>query len=150
MKKLLLLFLCFITLSCCSQKNNSEPTAVETTLIAKGELHGNGEEGINEANFVISDEATWNDLMAKMNSVNMVSKQFSETSIDFSKHRIIAVFDEVRTSGGHSINVELTPETDRIVARVTKHTSNGYASTVITQPYYIIKISNTKLPIVFE
>ncbi len=58
---------------------------METTLIAKENLHGNGAEGISEQNLIISDQTTWNDLITQMNSVNNVSDNFTETDIDFSE-----------------------------------------------------------------
>jgi len=67
---------------------------IEPTLIAKDNLFGNGDEGIIEQKLIISDQITWNNLMTQINSVNNVTDSFTETDIDFSEYKIIAVLNE--------------------------------------------------------
>ena len=152
MKVLLVLLLPIIILNC-SQKltpiKNSQEQFTPTT-IAKGELHGAGEEGITKSTVVIKDESTWNALMAKMNAVNPVTESFTETSIDFSKYHLIAVFESLKNTGGFSIEVNCLETPDKIRVQCKTIGPSGFATMIMTQPYYIIKIPITGKDIVIE
>ena len=137
-------------LNCNSDDSQSEMTQVQSTLIAKDNLYGNGAEGIVENNMVISDQGTWDNLIAQMDSVNNVSDGFSETNIDFSEYIVIAVFDEIKGSGGHSLELNIASNSENVVVTVINVVPEGNATTVITQPFHLVKISNTDLPIIFE
>ena len=66
MKKLLLLSVLLI-FACTDDDSNSELTIIESTLISKDRLFGNGEEDIAPQNIVITNQNNWNDLITKMN-----------------------------------------------------------------------------------
>jgi len=78
-KNILIILLSIFVLGCSSDDDNPEMTNIESTLIAKDNLYGNGMEGITQQNLIISDQTAWNDLIAQMNSVNNVSDNFTET-----------------------------------------------------------------------
>ena len=137
-------------ISCTSNNDNQELTDLEFTLIAKENLHGNGAEGISEQNLIISDQTTWNNLITQMNSVNNVSDNFTKTDIDFSEYKIIAVFDEIKENGGHILELNIVWNSENIIVNITDLVPEGNATSVITQPFYIVKIQNTDLPIIFE
>lgn len=149
---LILLSLVFF-LNCKSNKiegNNAKMKKSELTLIAKGNLHGAGEEGITKQNTVIENQSDWSNLMTQMNNVNNVSDNFRETEIDFSKYSIIAVFNDVKGNGGSSIELKVSTSLEQNTVVNVKYISpSGYATSVITQPFYIAKISKTALPIIF-
>ncbi len=119
-------------------------------LIGKGNLHGSGAEGIEKQNLVITTTEEWKDLLNKINAVNKVSDSFSETDIDFSEYTIIAIFEEVKNSGGHSLDLVIQETKDKMLVDVLRKSPDGIATSVMTQPYYIVKIPKTSLPIVFE
>ena len=98
----------------------------------------------------VTSPEEWKDLLNKMNAVNKVSDSFSETDIDFSEYTVIAVFDEIKNSGGHSLNLVIQETKDKILVEVLRKGPNGIATSVMTQPYYIVKIPKPSLPIVFE
>lgn len=148
--KILIILLSIFVLSCNSDDSNSGTINIESTLIAKESLFGNGEEGINEQNLVISDTNTWNDLISQMNSVNNVSENFSEIDIDFSEYKVIAIFDDVKPNGGYSLDVNIVSNSENIIVNTILSQPEGNATTVITQPFIIVKISNSELPIIFE
>ncbi len=165
MKKSILFIAVLVTFSCKSKidsaekgNTNIENTTMDTSktelndtnLIAKGNLYGSGEEGIEAQNLVITNQKDWDELIAQMDSVNKVSTGFSETTIDFSKHSIIAVFDEVKTSGGHSLELNITTNSENTLVDVNHISPKGNATSVMTQPYYIIKIYKNDLPTVFK
>jgi len=143
---LILLF----ALNCKSTQNQQKMAEEKMILIAKGNLYGSGEEGIKAQNSVITDENHWQDLMAKMNSINNVSVGFSETKIDFLKYTVIAVFDDVKTSGGHSLELNMTSNSENIEVNISHKAPEGIATSVMTQPYYIVKIVKNDLPIIFS
>ncbi len=134
----------------CSITDN--PTnSIEFTQIGKGNLYGNGLENIDKQNLVISDDNAWRALLSKINTVNNVSDEFTETNIDFSKFIVIASFDEVKTSGGYSIDItKITEGEGNIFVTVKNISNNGNATTVMTQPYNIVKIPKTNKSIIFE
>ncbi|EPR70094.1 hypothetical protein ADIWIN_3957 [Winogradskyella psychrotolerans RS-3] len=150
---LILLSLVFV-LSCKSSKieeNNAKMKNSELILIAKGNLHGAGEEGIAKQNTVIDNQSDWEHLMTQMNTTNKVSESFTETKIDFSKYAIIAVFNDVKGNGGSSIDLEVsTSSENNTVVTVTYVAPTGYATSVMTQPFYIAKIPKTDLSVVFQ
>jgi len=149
-KNVLIILLTIFVLSCNSDDDNSEIVNIETTLIAKDNLYGSGDEGIIEQNLIISDQTTWNNLMTQMNLVNNVTDNFTETDIDFSEYKILAVFDEIKGNGGHSLELDITSDSENIIVNITYLDPEGNATTEITQPFHIVKISNSNLPIIFE
>lgn len=149
-KNVLFILLSILIMSCNSDNNNSEIANIESTLIAKGNLLGNGDEGIVEQNIVISDQNTWIDLIAQMNSVNIESDNFSETNVDFSEYKVIAVFDELKGNGGHSLELNITSNSENIIVNITNVLPEGNVITIMTQPYYIIKIPTSDLQIIFQ
>jgi len=126
---------------------------INLVQIGKGNLYGNGGEGIIKQNLVITDKTAWDNLLTKINSVNNESGNFTETDIDFSKYQVIAVFDEVRGNGGWSINItDITGYANEIVVAI-KHTGNspGFSyPDVVIQPYHIVKILVSDKKIVFN
>ena len=119
-------------------------------MISKGSLYGAGQEGITQQNMVITDALAWATLVAKMNSVNNVSKDFTEVNIDFSTYQVIAAFDDVKGSGGHGLELSVTEEANRILVTVKTSSPQGNATAVITQPYHIVKIPVSSLPVQFQ
>ena len=110
--------------------------------IAKGALFGNGEEVITKQDLVIKTTEEWENLITAMNSVNNVSLYFTETDIDFSKYQIAAIFEEVKPSGGWSIDItDVKIEYDKWVNVKIKNLNKGDHTDVFTQPFHIAKIA---------
>ena len=154
MKKEVLFIVLLCLFNCKTNKESTNANSVkmetiESNLIAKGDLYGSGAEGIDAQNLVITNQNDWDTLKAQMNSVNKVSDGFIETTIDFSENTIIAVFDEVKGSGGHHLELEITFNSENTLVNITHVDPEGNATSVMTQPYHIIKITKLKLPIKF-
>ena len=149
-KNVLFILIAIFVSSCNSNDDNLQMLNVTSSLIAKGNLYGNGAEEIIEQNLEITDQKTWSDLITKMNSVNNTSDSFSEIDIDFSQYKIIAIFDEIRTNGGHGLELNIRSNAENMIVRKIETVSEGNTTTVIAQPFLIVKISNTTLPIIFE
>ncbi|MFC0603735.1 protease complex subunit PrcB family protein [Winogradskyella pulchriflava] len=144
------IFILLFALNCKSTQNQEKMQNEAIVLIGKGNLYGSGDEGFEKQNMVINNTEDWNNVMAKMNSVNNVTNGFSETKIDFSKFTVIAVFDEVKTSGGHSLELDIKPDSEKILVEIIRKSPDGMATSVMTQPYYIAKIMKSELPIEFK
>ena len=149
-KNALIILLAIFALSCNSEEYNLEIVDIESVLITKDNLFGNGGEGIIEQNLEITSQSMWNNLISQMNSVNNVSDNFSEIDIDFSQYKVIAIFDKIKNNGGHSLELNLTGNSENIIVNINYISPKGNVMSVITQPYHIVKISNSNLPIIFE
>lgn len=149
-KNALIILLAIFALSCNSEDYNLEMVDIESVLITKDNLFGNGGEGIIEQNLEITSQSMWNNLISQMNSVNNVSDNFSEIDIDFSQYKVIAIFDKIKNNGGHSLELNLTGNSENIIVSINYISPKGNVMSVITQPYHIVKISNSNLPIIFE
>jgi hypothetical protein len=121
------------------------------TSLSKGSLFGNGAEGFKKGNIVISSKEEWKFFLSKMDTSNNVSKTF-ENAIDFSKEMIIIFVDKVRKSGGFSVEIiEAVTESNTFLIKVkTKGPKPmDMVTSVMTQPYHIVKIKKTKKKIKF-
>ena len=100
--------------------------------------------GYKNVNFVITNNTDWNYLL------NKKIVRSSETDIDFSEYRIIAVFDRVHGNGGWSIDITKILEfSDKIVVFVC-NLETGNATSVITDPYHIVKIPYSEKRVMFN
>ncbi|MFK7748397.1 MAG: hypothetical protein AB8B65_08410 [Kordia sp.] len=152
MKNYTILFILSLLICSCSSDDDSETTisSIETTLIGKGSLYGGSSQGVYQQNIVINTTADWNNLILLFDAVNDVSSSFTETDIDFTNFTVIVAIDEVRGNGGHDLDIEVNSDTQNIIVTVTDLIPEGNATTVITQPYHIVKIPKNTLPVVFE
>ncbi|MGC6430330.1 MAG: protease complex subunit PrcB family protein [Jejuia sp.] len=146
MKTLVLILSILFSLTSCSG-DNPKTTSITFTEIGEGALSGDGSEGIAQSNIVIKNTTDWQNLITQMNSFNNVSSSFSETDIDFDNYLIIAVFLEVKPNGWE---VEITEVTENENSLVVSTKETEFVSSVISQPYSIVKIRKTEKTIEFE
>lgn len=139
-----------VLLQGCSSDATQASQAIDAVLIGQGNLYGNGAENIPKQNIVIRNQSDWNALKQKMDTRNPVSNSFSETAIDFDAFQIIAVFDEIKGSGGHSIDITGIVENDDRIVVTIQNLNSGGATSVMTQPYHIVKIPKSKKQVVFR
>jgi hypothetical protein len=96
----------------------------------------------------IKTEEDWENFKTKMNSYSI--DKFTETNIDFSLFQVIVVVDEVKNSGGWSINItDITENSDEILVTVS-NLRTGNLTSVITQPFQVVKIPTLSKPIAFN
>lgn len=154
MKKILYLLI-FIAIGCkTAQKEASKDkeTIMEFVTVAKGALYGAGEEGVTQGNFVVNNEKEWNALVEKMDATNKISSNFKELPIDFSKHMLICVFDKVRSTGGIDVTITsigMDKKEVSVIYSIKKASSNGMSTTVMTQPFHIVKTGKRSEKIIF-
>ena len=150
MRTLGLVFSLFIVIGCCKNADsivNFESTKIILIEIGKDALYGVGEEGIPQSNLVITDAAAWHTLMNQMNSINNVTEAFSETDIDFDAYMVLAVFLGVKNTGWE-VEINSVVENEIGVDVITQETE--FETTVMCQPFHIVKIPVTGKEIVFE
>lgn len=138
-----------LTIYSCNKNDDNQvfPQNKEFNVIYNGVLSGNGSEGITQSNMVINNTVDWENLITQMNSNNNVSDNFSETDIDFDNYLIIAIFLEVKPNGWE---VQINNITENENSLVVSTIENQFDSSVITQPFSIVKIRKTEKAIEFE
>jgi len=115
--------------------------------VSKGMLFGDGEEGINKSTLIIRDKKAWEMLTERMNTVNNVSNNFKGLPIDFSKEIVVAVFDQIRTSGGFTttiFQVQYINGETKITYTIEKPKPTDMVTAIMTQPYHLIKLHKRK------
>tara|TARA_B100000780_G_scaffold252496_1_gene199634 strand:+ start:296 stop:745 length:450 start_codon:yes stop_codon:yes gene_type:complete len=149
MKNMFLILSILLTIYSCNKNDDNQvfPQNKEFNVIYSGVLSGNGSEGIIQSNMVINNTTDWQNLIIQMNSFNNVSGNFSETDIDFDNYLIIAVFLEVKPNGWE---VQINNITENENSLVVSTNENEFDSSVITQPFSIVKIRRTEKTIEFE
>lgn len=151
MKKIVISICLLMLIVSCSKSDESEDLiALDILTIGKGNLYGNGQEGINQQNIVINDSSSWLDLLNQMDSVDNISNEFIETSIDFTTYRVVAVFGDLKTTDGHIIDINVIVNPMNIVLDIDTYITEGNTLPVITQPFHIIKIPLNDLPVIFN
>lgn len=150
MKKIVLLISVLSLLNCKTKVNQSKMDNKAYTLIAKGNLYGAGDEGIEKQNMVITNSEDWKALLIQMDTINKVSESFAETEIDFNEFQVIAVFDDVKNTGGHYLDLNIEEDKEQISIEVLQTAPEGMATMVMTQPFYIVKVLKDERPIVFK
>lgn len=162
MKTRIILLTCisFFVLSCGTSKKANEAIEqidesglilVEHEIVGQGALYGGGEEQILESIIVINSKEGWLALKNKMNSTNNITDGFRIKNIDFDTHTVIACFDKVQPSGGFSIKVKtITESSSQVTVYISKKSPEMPAISVLTQPYEIVLIEKTNLPVITQ
>ena len=163
MKKILLLLLSFFVISC----NDDDvepvvtapfvPVVINPILIAKDNQNA-PIEGISMENFIINENSSWINIKNLMDAPYIAfglgnyytETNFSELTIDFTNYTVIAVFDRVYGDGYHSIDIMNITEFETTIVVTVENLQTGNTSSVVTQPYHIVKIPKASKPIVFE
>ncbi|GAB4165272.1 MAG: hypothetical protein Tsb0033_26980 [Winogradskyella sp.] len=147
--KILLLFILLGFLNSCNSDNGSENQIVEVNFedIGNNVLFGNGVEGINQGNYIITNQTDWQALKDQMNAVNNTTDNFNDTNINFENDFVIGVFLDVRDSGWQVEIIEVLENENSILITTEENPST---ITVITQAFHIIKIPKTEKDIVFN
>ncbi|CAM1340574.1 protease complex subunit PrcB family protein [Tenacibaculum amylolyticum] len=151
MKIAISIIVLLLNISCINKKVHENMQQSEITTVYKGSLFGAGAEGFTKENIVIRTEKEWQEVLNKLNTTNNVSEQFKGT-IDFTKNNVIIAVDNVRNTGGFSINIDevLDKKDATEISVVTK--GPGPSDNVImaiTQPIHIVLINKTNKEIVF-
>jgi len=149
MKNLLFILIIILNINCASKAEQYD-TELSFIDLAKSSLHGAGREGIKKSGIVIQTQKEWQELLAKMKGKNSLPKQLTDTSIDFSKQTVIAVFTDVLSSGGYSININtIVNKKDFVEVTAKTKRPSGPAIFVMTQPYHIVLVDKITKKVAF-
>ncbi len=145
----LLILTSLFTFGCSTPNDYSNMADVDSELIAKGDLSGIGTEAISNQYFSLTNQTEWENFISQIDVTNEVSLGFSEQNIDFSEYVVIAVIDQVRNTSGYSIDLEISTNYEKIFigSNLSSPSPDGVVATVISQPFHIVKIAKTNLPI---
>lgn len=154
MKKHLLLLLCsifFVTISCRDNHDDEQlenKNQINFQLIGKGNFVGNY---AAQQNTVITNTTQWNNFLVQIDGQNNhPSTDFTETNIDFNQFMVIVVIDAVYPNGGHSVDIMTVEENPQNIEIDVEKLLQGNVTTVVTQPYHIVKIPKILKPVIFN
>jgi len=144
MKKIFLIPFAVVLFSCNSTKKTTEETKASTEVkkpsaqiyevLAQSAYQGKEVKSYE----VIKDKASLVSLYESIHDTEV-------PKVDFTKSRIVALFLGQRSSGGYEIKVKNVEEIGgKIVVTVEETKPDGMATTVITNPFTIVKINSTK------
>jgi len=98
---------------------------------------------------IIRDEESLKLLYKKLNETFFPPIQVPK--IDFEKNIFLALYMGSRTSGGFSINVDhITASQSKLLVYYNENGPQSMATAVMTQPFCLVKIERTELPIHFQ
>jgi hypothetical protein len=150
MKKILLLTVIssmFFILSCHdSEENATASIPINMQLIGKGTISSHS---MPQQNIAITNTTQWNNFLTTLDSTYNVSGSFTETNIDFNQYMLIVAFDQVYNNGGHTIDIMAIDESSQSINVDIEKLLQGNTTSVITQPYHIVKIPKILKPVVF-
>ncbi|MCD1118328.1 protease complex subunit PrcB family protein [Chryseobacterium turcicum] len=152
MKKYLIILLysmLFIMTSCHGEDENVEnKNQINFQLIGKGNLIGNY---VNPQNTIITNSIQWNNFLNQIDSTtHQTSASFITTYIDFNEFIAIIVVDEIYPSGGHSIDITKMEDHPKYITINVEKSLKENATSVLTQPYHIVKIPKTTKSLLFN
>ena len=119
----------FLSLSCNSNDDNNNvgfvPQTITPSLIGKGEL------------FV-----PYNNINVQQN-INITNQS------DWNNFEIIAIFDNVKPTGGNSVDITSIIENVDNISITIQRLQSGDA-TVVTQPFHIVKVPISSKPLIYN
>lgn len=136
-------------LSCSNNDDENatvQSTPVTFTEISKGEIF-NGNYNPTQHGEIFDNETDWINFK---NNIWQLASFPPETIVDFNSHIVIAVFDEPRPTGGHSIDILSIVDDGQYIVVTYDKLLNGGDPTIVTRPYHFVKIPITSKPIVFQ
>ncbi len=151
MKTIILSLVLFLTLSCNKndEDNTITPQTITPVLIGKGDLFIPFGSNNNQQNIVITSLVDWNNFITILSNSGNPTSLLSTTSVDFNSFEIIAVFDNVKTTGGNTIDITSVIENINNITITIQRLQSGDA-TIPTQPFHIVKIPKSTKPVVFQ
>ena len=147
MRKIILIILGLSIFFSCSvfKQDFFKLNKIPFQIIVKGNLTGSGNEGVCESSLIIKTKKDWDTLLLKLNTSKVNLYEFANLSIDFDKNILIACFDGVKSSGGHSIEiVDVIEHRRQLRVFYSKVELEGPSTQAVTQPYVIIKVPKTR------
>lgn len=98
----------------------------------------------------ITKQKNWDKLSNHNASVTNASNGFTKITIDFSQYTIIALFDKLRGSGGHLLEIAILSNLENTLISSTPVAPKGNATSAMTPSYHSLKIAKRDGLIVFK
>lgn len=133
-------------LSCNNSDDSFSPQNITPILIGKNSISN---PSTPLQNSLITNQAQWDILLSTMNSVNNVSNNFTESSIDFNNFDIVAVFRNPISNSSSTVDITSIVETENQRVVTVQNLIDGVSADV-AQPFHIVKIPKSTKPIVFQ
>lgn len=139
----------FMVTSCHGDDENVEnKNQINFQLIGKGNLIGNY---VNPQNTIITNSIKWNSFLNQIDSTTyQTSASFITTYIDFNEFIVIVVVDEIYPNNGHSIDITKMEDHPKYITINVEKLLKENATSVLTQPYHIVKIPKTTKSLLFD
>jgi len=99
----------------------------------------------NEQIISITDSKQWEDFVSEINYYSLKK----EVNINFKKDQLICVFDQMRPDGGYSFLITSMIGNQENIVVNTETTEMEFGFSVPSQPFHIVKISQSKQPLIF-
>jgi len=140
-----------VGMSCTTSKKTENKPSKEWTysIMETGNMFGAGEEGLNEGVLSAKNMEEFNAVVQQINSINKeITDDLVATTDFFKESMLLFIFDKVRGSGGHTMEViNITHTSEALVVSIKNTAPEGPASTVMTQPFVVLKTAKSSLPI---
>ena len=132
-----------------SEQLETEATPVNFTVLKKGNLYGGGSEEISEGVIVVRNFEEWQSILTQINSANQSVDESLVSDIHFfDANMLLFVFDKLRGTGGFTMSVQgIYQHKEELVLELVKSAPEGPATTVMTQPFQLIEIQQSELPV---
>lgn len=155
MKKIILTTITALLLFSCQSDDtdpldNPDAVVVDFDTVIKNEFSG---EPLDAGEFIINTDAEWVQFTELANSVyNGQWEPLEGISIDFESHTAIVVLHDFFGNGGHFIEITSIDEAGGMINIMVDKSADidGNATSVHCQPYHIVTIPKTTLPVAFE
>ena len=132
-----------------TEQLESETTPVNFTVLKKGNLYGGGSEEISEGVIAVRNFEELQSILAQINSANQSVDESLVGDIHFfDTNMLLFVFDKLRGTGGFTMSVQgIYQSKEKLVLELAKSAPEGPATTVMTQPFQVIEIQQSNLPV---
>jgi len=148
--KIALMSLVLLLFNACKKSSDFQSKLVNPILIGRGDIHNEGDLVFEPQNTAITSAVVWEDFLTKIDPL-LLDGTLVGTDIDFEENIVIALFDEVYTTTGTSIEISsIVEEEDFVVIRIVQGVAGTYGCTLQCQPFYIVKIPRIDKPLAFE
>ena len=100
---------------------------------------------------VIKEQESLNEVYAQINKTN--TPKYDVPIVDFKKETVVAVFMGARNTGGYRVSITtVKKQKKKLVIRVLEEEpgAKDMVTTVLTQPYCIVKIDEADRELIFE
>ena len=123
------------------QEGGDNMDQLKITVLAGGSFCGIEKAG----DIIITSGEDWENLWEKVQNGTYPKKQLPE--VDFSRETVLAVFMGTRSTGGYSIEIIRVYKKNDVIKAVAQTSSpapGDLVTTVITQPFHIVKINTSE------